>query len=130
VEPDLAPVRFAVVTGARSRTEVEAYLPDNYKVISRVPQHLGHVAYIIQGQDVAGWTMEDYVIPRLASGMIGCRYFTQCQAEYGIDEFGNSRPGYVLLEDDFSTVLFISVDRKAALFNASDELTNAMAVKV
>ena len=27
---------------------------------------------LISGSDVAGWTMGDYVKPRLASGMLGC----------------------------------------------------------
>jgi len=28
------------------------------------------VTVIVRGEDYAGWTLEDYVIPRLASGMI------------------------------------------------------------
>jgi hypothetical protein len=27
------------------------------------------VQFLIAGRDVAGWTLDDYVIPRLASGM-------------------------------------------------------------
>lgn len=58
--------RTAVVTGATVE-QVMRYLPSNYEAIER----LGEVLVI--GQDHAGWTMDDYVIPRLASGLIGCR---------------------------------------------------------
>ncbi len=45
---------------------VRALLPGNYKVgyNSLTKQ------FMITGKDVAGWTMDDYVIPRLASGLI------------------------------------------------------------
>ena len=46
--------------------EIEAirrYLPNNYSAFT-----WGHDVVIV-GQDSAGWTMEDYVIPRLASGL-------------------------------------------------------------
>jgi hypothetical protein len=76
VEPDLAPVRFAVAVGL-SRKEIEAYLPANYELVS------DHDAdpegrkknCVIQGRDSAGWTLDGYVIPRFASGNIGCREF-------------------------------------------------------
>lgn len=45
---------------------VEAYLPDNY--IALVESEEGEVLVI--GYDHAGWTAEDYVIPRLASGLM------------------------------------------------------------
>ena len=45
---------------------VRALLPDNYKVAynSLTEQ------FMITGKDVAGWTLDSYVIPRLASGLI------------------------------------------------------------
>ena len=45
---------------------VRAYLPESYKVAynSLTKQ------FMITGKDVAGWTMDDYVIPRLASGLV------------------------------------------------------------
>jgi len=64
-------IRSALVTGARSTAEVEAYLPDNYKVVFGVV--LGEEGVIIEGEDIAGWTLEDYVIPRLASGLLWAR---------------------------------------------------------
>jgi hypothetical protein len=60
-------MRYAHVKGARTSTEVEAYLPANYRLVSWDP--IGRVA-LIEGEDRAGWTLEDYVIPRLASGLI------------------------------------------------------------
>lgn len=62
------PVRRAVIARRNnepSRERVEAYLPGNYWI---------DVAYddefVLAGTDVAGWTLDDYVIPRLASGLI------------------------------------------------------------
>lgn len=48
-----------------SQGEVVAkYLPANYKVVEV------HDTYVlIVGADNAGWTLDDYVIPRLASGL-------------------------------------------------------------
>jgi hypothetical protein len=48
------------------RKTVEAYLPSNYKVIGE--GETGEL--IIEGEDYAGWTLDGYVIPRLASGLI------------------------------------------------------------
>jgi hypothetical protein len=44
---------------------VARYLPDNYKVVGNDDEWI-----YIEGEDFAGWTLEDYVIPRLASGLI------------------------------------------------------------
>ena len=70
--------RYAAVTGARSSREVAAYLPDNYRLANADgpfgPDSLAFEGvYYIEGEDVAGWTLDGYVIPRLASGMIACR---------------------------------------------------------
>lgn len=47
---------------------VQALLPENYgATVVRKPTE---TLILIVGYDVAGWTLEDYVIPRLASGMI------------------------------------------------------------
>lgn len=45
---------------------VRRYLPSNYDAETM----FGSEWTIIFGDDVAGWTMEDYVIPRLHSGNI------------------------------------------------------------
>ena len=77
--------RAAIIkSGAHTRKEVDAYLPNNYATVVRetypgedfgtgvvLDENTGHqVALAVVGIDVAGWTLEDYVIPRLASGMI------------------------------------------------------------
>lgn len=61
--------RYAIVGGARSRQQVEAYLPPYYGVIHEGEQD-GHPIYVIAGRDEAGWTLDKYVLPRLASGLI------------------------------------------------------------
>lgn len=55
--------RFAIV--AASPKFVAPYLPDNYEVVGITPGG----TTLIGGYDFAGWTLEDYVIPRLASGL-------------------------------------------------------------
>ena len=61
--------RFAIVKGFNSEREVAAYLPFNYHVVGI---HDNDTA-VIAGVDVAGWTLEDYVIPRFGSGLMACR---------------------------------------------------------
>ena len=56
--------RMAVVTTS-APSAVAAYLPSNYEVVGITPAGL----VIIAGIDEAGWTLDGYVIPRLASGL-------------------------------------------------------------
>jgi hypothetical protein len=66
-------IRYATVRGNRlTREGLSRYLPANYNVIGSHAELTGanDVIYIIAGVDHAGWTMDDYVIPRLASGLI------------------------------------------------------------
>lgn len=73
--------RYAIIKGAASRRHLEAYLPGNYRVIHEYtvddprPSHnegpdARPNAFVIEGKDDAGWTLDAYVIPRLASGLI------------------------------------------------------------
>ena len=67
-------IRTAVINRADARPArqtVEAYLPGNYSVVTETADHL-----YISGTDVAGWTLDGYVIPRLASGLIFAREIT------------------------------------------------------
>lgn len=68
----MAVKRYAIVTHARSRQEIEAYLPSNYTVAHEQESATfpGRLVFVIEGHDDAGWTLDRYVIPRLASGMI------------------------------------------------------------
>jgi hypothetical protein len=43
---------------------IQAYLPGNYEAVA---QNDGSI--LVYGQDNAGWTLDGYVIPRLASGL-------------------------------------------------------------
>jgi hypothetical protein len=69
--------RFAVVRGARRVEEVAAYLPDNYGVMESFEEENGprkpRLVVIVGGIDRFGWTLDSYVIPRLASGMIAAQ---------------------------------------------------------
>lgn len=58
-------MRRAVVTHKASLETVRAYLPSNYRAESNLFDSI-----IIEGEDDAGWTLDGYVIPRLASGWI------------------------------------------------------------
>ena len=52
---------------------IAAYLPLNYAVIPPSLREIGAPTVVrIAGVDRAGWTADDYVIPRLASGLIAC----------------------------------------------------------
>ena len=67
-------MRFAKIELDRSHTrsmritlvQVQRYMPSNYQVIE---DPNGEALYIY-GHDNHGWTMGEYVIPRLASGLI------------------------------------------------------------
>lgn len=62
--------RKAVVNStATSLEQIQRYLPANYEA-SVQEDASGHAWIIIEGQDRLGWTLQDYVIPRLASGLI------------------------------------------------------------
>lgn len=74
--------RYAIVTNARDSKEIEAYLPDNYKIMRHTLTYTpdDRCRAGIEGEDVAGWTLEDYVIPRYASGGLFCH---PCKDEEG-----------------------------------------------
>lgn len=72
--------RYAVVSAKRATPEVIArYLPANYKVLGvainlndKDDDPFGDYSpcVVVQGEDRAGWTLDDYVLPRLGSGLI------------------------------------------------------------
>ena len=67
-----------IYSNAADAERVPAYLPDNYEVLhSELDMSLAPAGglnqkrwTVIAGEDVAGWTLDGYVIPRLASGLI------------------------------------------------------------
>ena len=61
----MSTTRTAIVSNENvSLFTVRRYLPHNYDA------HLTIHGITIEGEDSAGWTMQDYVLPRLASGGI------------------------------------------------------------
>ena len=63
--------RFALASGRDSAEQVAPFLPDNYYIAAKTPD-----GFLLAGTDDAGWTMKDFVIPRLQSGLIGVREIT------------------------------------------------------
>lgn len=56
-------MRYAFISNSADQVDViRRYLPSNYIAFTWAR------GVWIEGEDVAGWTMDDYVIPRLASG--------------------------------------------------------------
>lgn len=55
--------RYALIRTTQYES-VEAYLPDNYRVVLGCEE-----GTLIVGADNAGWTLDEYVLPRLASGL-------------------------------------------------------------
>ncbi len=61
-------MRYAIIRGNHATQEqVQDYLPSNYNVVHVDPNGQG---VLIAGEDDHGWTMDDYVLPRLASGLL------------------------------------------------------------
>jgi hypothetical protein len=71
--------KYALVRKGRLE-EVQAYLPSNYKA-----RDCGEGEILISGRDSHGWTMEDYVRPRLMSGMIWAEPMTSLEVSDWLD---------------------------------------------
>jgi hypothetical protein len=73
-----APTRLAIIHHAE-RDVLASYLPANYRIAFKVTGdcRLDHKranprypdCFLVAGEDVAGWTLDAYVLPRLASGL-------------------------------------------------------------
>jgi hypothetical protein len=57
-------VRRRCKTRQEDEEVIEAYLPRNYTILWS-----GEEGVVVCGRDDAGWTLHDYVIPRLGSGL-------------------------------------------------------------
>lgn len=81
--------RTAIISPSTASVHVvNAYLPANYRA---VPTDTG--AILIIGQDRAGWTLDGYVIPRLASGLYFAKE-TAVDSYIGTDGVAHlARPG-------------------------------------
>jgi len=68
--------RRALVRNGETEERIAAYLPANYEVVGRAYLMDGpasikpDVCFLIEGVDDHGWSLHEYVIPRLASGLI------------------------------------------------------------
>ena len=59
-----------VVGGGITPERVAAYLPSNYSVLDDDCVGRDGDTVVIGGRDSAGWTLEAYVTPRLATGLM------------------------------------------------------------
>jgi len=72
--------RKAHVRNVQSKQQLEAYLPENYRIVKKVAnERIFDVAlngdrdvstYLIEGHDEKGWNLHGYVTQRLQSGMM------------------------------------------------------------
>lgn len=71
MDDDAKPMRYALLMEQVGSIErIKAYLPGNYEVVGRTAiGGSSTVSILIAGRDSCGWTLDGYVIPRLASGM-------------------------------------------------------------
>lgn len=65
------PKRYATVEvrDMQQHNDVLALLPQNYQCDLALYNDSGRIDMLISGEDVAGWTLEGYVIPRCASAL-------------------------------------------------------------
>lgn len=65
--------RFAHVRGADHEKHLNAYIEPNYKIIGEIDSN-----FIIAGEDNAGWTLDEYYLPRIgSSGVMGAEEITE-----------------------------------------------------
>ena len=64
--------RQATIRGEVNPDRIARYLPSNYRLV-----WIEAEGWVIEGEDNAGWTLDGYVIPRLASGLIFAEEVTQ-----------------------------------------------------
>jgi hypothetical protein len=66
------PMRYAILPLSEADAEqLRAYLPGNYALLRAQQLHTG--MFVVAGRDHCGWTLDGYVIPRLASGLHSAR---------------------------------------------------------
>lgn len=116
-------IRTAYVTTRDATLErVAQYMPSNY---SATQDEQGVIW--ITGEDKAGWTLDDYVLPRLASGLIfatkadsGLSYPSLCFLADALGSFCEDE-GIALDEDALDDLAHI-VDRAITYARARTEL--------
>ena len=72
----MSEMKYVLVNAASgTREEVAKYLPTNFRLIGITfpSDYYPEGEYIVVGKNVAGWTVNEYVIPRLGSGLIAAR---------------------------------------------------------
>jgi hypothetical protein len=115
-------MRYALVTLTWERDNPEPYMPGNYQVLYVRPHpdtppvgittgpRDGWRQALIAGDDNAGWTLDEYVIPRLASGGM---YATEVTAEVAKEVICHDLPRY---EHDCESCLYLGREGKYDLY--------------
>lgn len=73
IEPN--DVRWGSETDEDALNIIKSYLPSNYAAELQFVETFKEKVIVIFGEDSAGWTMSDYVAPRLSSGGMWVRIF-------------------------------------------------------
>jgi hypothetical protein len=58
------------ITNYRSLEEVQRYLPEGWNAVIAASTANDEDVIVAWGEERAGWTVDGYIIPRLASGLI------------------------------------------------------------
>lgn len=100
--------RYALVWGLSiTREKVDRYLPSNYRTIwsGEWPTYENgpeERVVVIEGTDNHGWTLDDYVIPRLGSGLMAAKEIDLSHPimkiipEERVEDIVNNAPGWWL----------------------------------
>lgn len=86
-------MRYALIRNSKEQ-EVAAYLPSNYKVLGTEGDDV-----LIGGEDNAGWTLDDYVLPRLASGLRFGQELSEAEGEAWAGRLETTTPREQLFDD-------------------------------
>ena len=108
--------RYAIVRNGETEARVAQYLPSNYNIIGRVADDV----FVIGGDDMGGgWGLDNYIIPRLASGMIFATEITadewQWERNGGVTLYGGA-PVRVQVTAT-NKMMFVSFDDHDAVIN-------------
>ncbi len=114
--------RFAFVTGVDHRERLLAYLPASYAVLGEGMRD-GRSFFVIGGTDSAGWTLDGYVIPRLASGLIFAEEVDEAAARAVVAS--SSRPGaYIGLPNHREAMALLRIEQDEQTARNLDHVTS------
>ena len=102
-------MRYAIIEAETELSRVERFLPSNYTA-QEVTEGI-----LLTGTDSAGWTLDGYVIPRLASGLIFAREVAQPSTAVELVRTDGSRYWITVVDDELDAYLDQATKRGEAL---------------